>query len=179
MISLSARTHIALGLASIVTTALLLGIFAGLLPDRAGAVRHGRVALAESIAATSTALITANDRRRLESVLRFLVERNDELLSVAVRDARGDLFAAAGEHSPRSARMAPPGGRAAGRAATVPPPRAGIRPGGRARRAGRPTARSGCRSGADGAAGGSSSCDSRRSPLRACAGCSSRPGSCW
>jgi len=99
MISLSARTHIALGLASIVTTALLIAVFAGLLPDRAAAVRHGRIALAESIAATSTALITANDRRRLESVLRFLVERNDDLLSVAVRDARGDLVAVAGEHS--------------------------------------------------------------------------------
>src|SRR6185312_11549810 len=41
----------------------------------------------------------ANERKRLESVLRFLVERNAELLSVAVRDARGDLVAAAGEHS--------------------------------------------------------------------------------
>jgi PAS domain S-box-containing protein len=99
VISLSARTHIALGLASIVTTGLLLAAFIGLLPDRLGAVRQGRIALAESIAATSTALITANERRRLESVLRFLVERNDELLSAAVRDARGDLVAAAGEHS--------------------------------------------------------------------------------
>ena len=34
MISLSARTHIALGLAAIVTTGLLLGVFFGLLPDR-------------------------------------------------------------------------------------------------------------------------------------------------
>ena len=37
MISLSARTHIALGLAAIVTTGLLLGVFFGLLPDRIGA----------------------------------------------------------------------------------------------------------------------------------------------
>ena len=99
MISLPARTHIALGLAGIVTTGLLLAVFIGLLPDRAGAVRQGRIALAESIAATSTTLITANERRRLESALRFLVERNAELLSAAVRDARGELVAAAGEHS--------------------------------------------------------------------------------
>jgi len=99
MISLSARTHIALGLAAIVTSALLLAVFIGLLPDRAGAVRHGRIALAESIAVTSTALITARDRRRLESVLRFVVERNPELLSVAVRDFRGELVAVVGEHS--------------------------------------------------------------------------------
>jgi PAS domain S-box-containing protein len=99
MTSLSARTHIALGLAAIVTTALMLGVFFGLLPDRIGAVRQGRIALAESVAVTSTTLITANERRRLESALRFLVERNDELLSVAVRDARGDLMAAAGEHA--------------------------------------------------------------------------------
>src|SRR5262245_5508017 len=99
MTSLPARTQIALGLAAIVTTALLLAVFIGLLPDRLGAVRHGRIALAESIAATSTALITSNDRRRLQSVLRFLVERNEELLSAAVRDARGELVAVAGEHS--------------------------------------------------------------------------------
>jgi len=99
VIRLPARTHIALGLTGIVTTALLLAAFIGLLPDRVGAVRQGRIALAESIAATSTALITTNERRRLESVLRFLVERNAELLSVAVRNARGELVAAAGEHS--------------------------------------------------------------------------------
>jgi PAS domain S-box-containing protein len=99
MSALPARTHIALGLAAIVTTGLLLAVFVGLLPDRLGAVREGRIALAESVAVTSTALITANERRRLESALRFLVERNTELLSLAVRDARGDLVAVAGDHS--------------------------------------------------------------------------------
>jgi PAS domain S-box-containing protein len=99
MISLPARTHIAIGLAGIVTTAVLLAVFIGLLPDRIGALREGRIALAESVAATSTTLITANERRRLESVLRFLVERNPELLSVAVRDARDELLAVAGEHA--------------------------------------------------------------------------------
>ena len=98
MITLPTRTHIALGLSSIVLTGLLLAAVIGLLPDRVGAIRDGRVALAESLAATSTALITANERRRLESVMRFLVERNPELISVGLRDAGGTLLATAGEH---------------------------------------------------------------------------------
>ncbi len=99
MISLPTRTHIALGLTAIVVTGLLIATFIGLLPDRVGAVRQGRIALAESAAATSTALITANERRRLEAVLRFLVERNAELESAAVRDARGELVAMGGDHA--------------------------------------------------------------------------------
>jgi PAS domain S-box-containing protein len=98
VITLPTRTHIALGLSSIVLTGLLLAAVIGLLPDRVGAIRDGRVALAESLAATSTALITANERRRLESVMRFLVERNPELISVGLRDAGGTLLATAGEH---------------------------------------------------------------------------------
>ncbi len=99
MISLPTRTHIALGLTSIVLTGLLAATFVGLLPDRVDAVRQGRANLAESAAATSTALITANERRRLEAVLRFLVERNAELLSVGVRDVQGQVVATAGDHS--------------------------------------------------------------------------------
>ncbi|MDH3320141.1 MAG: ATP-binding protein [Betaproteobacteria bacterium] len=99
MISLPTRTHIALGLTAIVITGTLIAIFLGLVPDRVGAVRQGRVALAESAAATSTALVTANERRRLESVLRFLVERNADLLSVAVRNVPGQLVATGGDHS--------------------------------------------------------------------------------
>jgi PAS domain S-box-containing protein len=93
------RTHIAFGLTAIVITGLLVATFIGLLPDRVGAVRQGRIALAESAAASSTALITANERRRLEAALRFLAERNAELLSVAVRDARGELVATGGDHA--------------------------------------------------------------------------------
>ena len=95
----STRTHIALGLTALATTALLAGVLFGLLPDRHGAIRAGRVALAESVAASSTALIMARDPKRLEAVLRFVAERNDELLSVAVRDREGRLIATGGVHA--------------------------------------------------------------------------------
>ena len=95
----STKTHIALGLTALATTALLAGVVLGLLPDRQGAIRAGRVALAESVAASSTALIMARDPGRLEAVLRFVAERNDELLSVAVRDREGQLIATGGTHA--------------------------------------------------------------------------------
>jgi PAS domain S-box-containing protein len=100
MIRLPTRTHISLGLTAIVVTALLVAVFAGLMPDRAAAVREGRLALAESVAATSSALVTAKEPRRLDAVLRFIVERNAELESVLVRSAQGEIVASAGDHSP-------------------------------------------------------------------------------
>ena len=63
---LGTRTYISLGLVSLVSSALLAASFLGLVPDRAGAVREGRIALAESIAASSTALLSSSDPRRLE-----------------------------------------------------------------------------------------------------------------
>ena len=99
MTGLPTRTYIAFGLSGIVVSALLVAVFIGLVPDRMGALREGRLNLAESVAASSTALVTANERRRLDEMLRFLVARNPQLLSVGLRDARGNLIAAAGEHA--------------------------------------------------------------------------------
>ncbi len=96
---LSTRAHIALGLTALVTTALLAAVMLGLLPDRDGAIRSGRIALAEAVAASATALVMAGDARRLESVLRFVVERNDELLSAAVRSSEKRLVAVGGDHA--------------------------------------------------------------------------------
>jgi PAS domain S-box-containing protein len=96
---LGTRTYIALGLASLVSTALLAASFLGLVPDRAGAVREGRIALAESLAASSTALLARSDLRRLEDVLRFVKERNASLLSAGLRSREGRLAVAAGDHA--------------------------------------------------------------------------------
>jgi PAS domain S-box-containing protein len=99
LIRLSTRTHLAVGLSAIVVTGLLVAVFIGLLPDRLGAIREGRAALAESVAASAATLVTLNEPRRLDALLRFLIQRNPELVSAAVREAGGQIVAASGDHS--------------------------------------------------------------------------------
>ncbi|MDB5751973.1 MAG: arcB 7 [Ramlibacter sp.] len=96
---ISTRTYISLGLVSLVSTALLAASFLGLVPDRAGAVREGRVALAESLAAASTAILSSADPRPLEDVLRFVHKRNEDLRSVGLRSREGRLVFAIGDHA--------------------------------------------------------------------------------
>jgi PAS domain S-box-containing protein len=95
---LSTRTYISLGLVSLVSSALLAASFLGLVPDRDSAVRQGRVALAESIAAASTAILSSPDPRPLEGVLRFIQKRNESLLSIGLRSQDGKLVLALGDH---------------------------------------------------------------------------------
>ncbi|NNU42825.1 hypothetical protein [Ramlibacter montanisoli] len=93
------RTYIALGLASIVSTVLLAASFLGLVPDRQGAVRAGRLALAESVAASSAAFLSSPDPARLQDVLRFIQKRNEGLHSIGLRTREGRLVVAVGEHA--------------------------------------------------------------------------------
>ena len=96
---LGTRTYISMGLVSLVSSVLLAASFFGLLPDRVGAIREGRVALAESIAAAGTALLSSNDPRRLEDVLRFVQKRNASLLSIGLRAQDGKLVLVTGDHA--------------------------------------------------------------------------------
>ena len=95
----STKTYIALGLVSIVSSSLLAASFFGLVPDRVGAAREGRVALAEAIAASSTALLSGDDPRRLEAVLRFVMKRNNQIESVGVRKLDGTLVLGLADHA--------------------------------------------------------------------------------
>ena len=99
MKNLGTKTYITLGLVSVVSSALVAASFFGLIPDRAEAVRGGRVALAESVAASSTAIISSDDPRRLEGVLRFIMKRNPDILSIGVRTRDERLVMSVGDHS--------------------------------------------------------------------------------
>lgn len=94
----STRAYIAFGLVSIVSTALLAASFFGFIPDRIGALQEGRLALAESVAAGSTALLSSADPGRVDALLRFVVKRNEQLLSAAFRDQEGKVQLAVGDH---------------------------------------------------------------------------------
>jgi len=94
----STRAYIAFGLVSIVSSTLLAASFFGLIPDRMGAQQEGRLALAESVAAGSTALLSSGDPARVDALLRFVLKRNEQLLSVAFRDQDGKVQLTAGDH---------------------------------------------------------------------------------
>ncbi len=96
---LGTRSLIVIGLVSIVSTTLLAASFLGLVPDRDQAVRESRVALAEALAASSTAILGGSDQQRLEEVFRFVVSRNPQLLSIGLRDRQGRLLLTTGEHA--------------------------------------------------------------------------------
>ncbi|MEY2873728.1 MAG: hypothetical protein RLZZ373_1099 [Pseudomonadota bacterium] len=93
---LSSRFHLALGLSSLVVSVLLMAQFAGLVPDRDGAVRSARVTLAETVAVSSMAMLGDEDRGRLQQVLDFVVQRNPGLRAVTLRRADGVLHLQAG-----------------------------------------------------------------------------------
>jgi len=96
--SLSTKSRIAIGQVSLLVSVLLTASLLGLMPDRIGAVREGRTALAEAIAANSSALLTQQDIERLEEILSFVVNRNADLLSAALRTEAGYRLVTIGDH---------------------------------------------------------------------------------
>ena len=92
------RTYLSVGLSFLVASILLAGAFFGLVPDRASALREGRTALSELAAASSTGAINPEGAPRVEAMLTFMLERNKDLRSAAVRRADGTLVVTAGEH---------------------------------------------------------------------------------
>ena len=98
MKGLSTRFHLALGLSSLVLSILLVALYFGLVPDRDAAVRAGRLALAEAVAASSTALMDEQEDSNLRNLLGFIARRNPELLSIGLRRADGVLLIEFGAH---------------------------------------------------------------------------------
>ena len=98
MIRLSAKSKLAMGQVGILASVLLGASFFGLMPDQRISIREGRAALAEALAANSSALVTQKDVGRLESNLAFVVERNDDLLSAGLRTHEGRLITEVGPH---------------------------------------------------------------------------------
>ncbi len=96
---ISARTYISMGLVSLSVSLLFLAFFFGMIPDEDKAVREGRAALAESIAAFSTALISQDKVDQLQATLGFVVDRNPGLQSAAIRTVSGEVLASWGNHA--------------------------------------------------------------------------------
>ena len=98
MKGLSAKFHIALGESLLVVSLLLTALFLGLVPDRIGAIRESRAALAEVLAVNSSIFVRQKDVDRLHEDLKLVVERNEDILSAGVRRINGEYLVAVGAH---------------------------------------------------------------------------------
>jgi PAS domain S-box-containing protein len=96
---LNTRFYVAAGLGSLLASVLFVAIYLGLVPDRISAIRDGRARLAEVIAATTSTLIVQGDVPSVKALLKFIVERNQDLLSAGVRKSDGELVAVIGDHT--------------------------------------------------------------------------------
>jgi PAS domain S-box-containing protein len=95
---LSTKSRMAIGQVSLVVSILMTASLLGLMPDRIAAVRDGRAALAEAIAANSSIFITQKDVDRLEGILGLVVDRNEDLLSAGLRNEAGHRLVTLGDH---------------------------------------------------------------------------------
>ena len=96
--NLATRTYVAIGLSFILMTVLLVAFLLGLVPDEGGTIHADRAALAEAIAANGSGFIARDDLERLRTTLRLVVDRNEHLVSAAVRRKNGQLAVSVGDH---------------------------------------------------------------------------------
>ena len=95
----SSRFYLAFGLTSLLMSVLMAAIFLGLVPDRDSAVRSGRAALGETLAVSASALLVHDDRAALRETFDFVRERNPEIVSIGLRNAKDELVLQVGRHA--------------------------------------------------------------------------------
>ncbi len=95
---LPVKYQIALGLTAIVTTTVFLVVALGFGPDTRQAVMLGRKRLCESVAINSSILLTQSDLQRVKGLLEAMVDRDDDMLSAAIRRSDGQAYAEIGDH---------------------------------------------------------------------------------
>ncbi len=100
-ISISTPTRIAIGLTGFLFGCLLIVLFLGMIPDAVRATSEGRCALAESVAVQCCLAAQRDDVKTMRAVLTELVQRNDSIISAAIRRRNGDLAVDVGDHRAR------------------------------------------------------------------------------
>ena len=95
----TARVLLTLGLVSLVSSAMLIVYFLGMLPDRAKLERLNRISTAELVAAGAMSALIHDDTNSVQQMLDFAVERDPALTSLAVRQADSSLLVQTGDHA--------------------------------------------------------------------------------
>lgn len=116
---LSPALRISLGLVLLTISLLMAADLFGLAPDRTGAILESRKKTCEALAIQFSQLAQEGNLRVIRRTLEALVERNPDIVSAGLRNARGDLLAEAGDHQATWPKDLP-AGRSTPRYAQVP-----------------------------------------------------------
>ncbi len=92
------RFLLTFGLVSLVASSMLIIVFLGILPDRTRLERESRLAVAELLAAGSMTSLAQGDTEGIGQMLAFAIERQQGLLSAALKQTDGTIVAHAGDH---------------------------------------------------------------------------------
>ena len=95
----SARIKIVFGLQMLLISAIALAIALGFVPNEQNATMRGRSVLSETIAVNASAFLARKDMQAMDAVLRTVVARNPDILSLGVRKADGFLVIDIGNHA--------------------------------------------------------------------------------
>jgi len=96
--NMTAASRISFGLVCSMIGLLITSSFVGLLPDQNVEITQGRAQLTESLAFSTSVLLTNNDRSGIEMILQNIVDRQKQVLGIGVRRTDGTLVIAAGDH---------------------------------------------------------------------------------
>jgi diguanylate cyclase (GGDEF)-like protein/PAS domain S-box-containing protein len=91
--------QIAICLALLSTTAIVVAEALDLLPNRTRITVNARIAVCETLAMHCSQLVNIHGEQAIESTLQQLQNRSDDMLSVALRRADGKVVASAGDHA--------------------------------------------------------------------------------
>ena len=86
------------GIVSLTVSLLLIAQLLGFMPDRSGLELDARQKFCEALAVQLSWSASRNDVRSIQSTLSSVVERNDELLSAAIRSSQHDIKVSEGDH---------------------------------------------------------------------------------
>ncbi|MFW2403266.1 MAG: diguanylate cyclase domain-containing protein [Gammaproteobacteria bacterium] len=97
-ISFSPTLRISIGLVFVMLSLVMAARFVGLVPEQSTVELEARQQLVEALAVQLTAAASRSDIRLINDTLESIVERNDAVLSAAMRDNRGNVIAGSGDH---------------------------------------------------------------------------------
>ena len=90
--------NVSFGLVLITVSLLLLGDLLGLVPNAKQGLLEGRGKFCESLAVQFSIAFARGDAALVKATLDTMISRDDEIISAAIRDVGGRVFAQAGDH---------------------------------------------------------------------------------